>query len=180
MKKISIMLLAALMLFAFVVCNPDETGDEPAALAVDEAAQADQVLGTQAASLFVEEDGYAIATDNKVTATLKNDVTGVTGYPVETVTAGYFLPVKVTTDFGTGDNAKADIKVVVAGLDELDPTTVTFKGVEKNGFVLIYLGDDIATMTNVKATLTATNAASEKWEVVLDLSQVKAAAGQTE
>ena len=185
MKKISIMLLAALMLFAFVACNPDENGDKAGTLTVAKAAATDTVFGKDAtaktADKFVQDTGYAIGTDNKVTAKLVKveEAEKLTGYPITGVETGYFLPVKVTTDFGTGDNAKADIKVVVSGITALTSnTTATFEDVAKDGFVLIYLGSDISTMTNAKATLTATNAANEKWEVVLDLSGVEAATTQ--
>ena len=89
MKKISIMLLTALMLFAFVACEND--GDKDAAALVVASVDANTVI-----------DGNTFATavtvsNNKVTTTLAEISTAWDDFGAETAGTGYFLPLTITT-----------------------------------------------------------------------------------
>ena len=103
MKKISIMLLAALMLFAFVACD-DKTGDDAAeAASLQVATLAKEYLGKDAAALGTIE----IAADGKVTGNLK-ELTGFKEFnsTVEDEQSGYYLGFSIKDAEKYGENAK--------------------------------------------------------------------------
>ena len=116
MKKIAIMLLAALMLFAFVAC--DNTGDEPEVSDVA-AAMTGKLTEKDGIALDIAtiQEGLTIAKDGKVTGTLKY----VDGTDISTA-----------LDFKNNSNYFAAIKFTVAQKDGKDQT-IYVKGTATNG-----------------------------------------------
>ena len=116
MKKIAIMLLAALMLFAFVAC--DNTTDEPevsdVAAAMTGAIDLDGEAGNKTIDASKLQDGLTIAKDGKVTGTVKyydgNELDSL-GFDAE---SHYFVAIKFTVDEGdtiyVKGNAEAESK----------------------------------------------------------------------
>ena len=161
MKKIAIMLLAALMLFAFVACDDTTKTDEGAALKVSALAEGDKYLERTAA----DYGDYTI-TDGKVEGTLYK-ITDFSEFNTanEAEQSGYYLAFKLTdyddlkngkmTFYKDGKETKKDIAVDefnVFRVEDADATTGTA---------------DFATW---KVTVTS---GDETYSVTFDLSKVK-------
>ena len=93
MKKISIMLLAALMLFAFVACDDNGKDDDALKLQLAVASQQATVGGKQVSAL---QDAQAKIENEVVTATPAKIESAWTEFGAENNT-GYFLAFKVTS-----------------------------------------------------------------------------------
>ena len=158
MKKISIMLLAALMLFAFVACE-DNTGDDVAdAATLQVTTLAKAYLGKTAADLGTIE----IAADGKVTGSLK-EVKDFKDFntAVAEEQSGYYLGFSIKDASKYGDSAK----LYFYKTDSSDKTTVSefnlFGADGKSGTA----DDNVENIFRVaKADKTAT---AKSWKVVV-------------
>ena len=147
MKKISIMLLAALMLFAFVACE-DNTGDDVAdAATLQVTTLAKEYLGQTAAKLGTIE----IAADGKVTGSLSK-IEDFTQFGAGDLASGYYLGFSIT-DAATkyGDTAKLYFYKTV------DDTTTS-----SDAFVLKDNPDNIFRVADASG-----QALADSWKVVV-------------
>ena len=101
MKKIAIMLLAALMLFAFVAC--DNTGDEPEVSEVAKAMTGEfsQTGVEDKITISAIQENLTIAKDGKVSGTLKEyTIDNEWGYEAEDK---YFAAIELTVTLDEGE-----------------------------------------------------------------------------
>ena len=163
MKKISIMLLAALMLFAFVACE-DKGGDPATTLSLSAPAGTKAVFGETVADFVTIDEAtnkFAV-TEGAVDATLKKITTEfASGIGTPAVKTGYFLPLAynvtltdsatVTVTYGTeaDDKLVADIDdtndVLLIAVD--DGTTVNQAAVTAMTAVKVEIKDGDTTYT---------------------------------
>ena len=177
MKKISIMLLAALMLFAFVACDNDGNKDEAEALTFGTYTGADVLAEATEGdtTLKVSDLAANVSVANGVVTAELNNVSENQLLPT-TAKKGYFLPLLVTNNLG--EEAQLTVKkgTETTAVDaKLVKTVVEGNATAKN-YVVIYVaadtGVEASDIANDSYTITITNKANEKFEGTVKLTSV--------
>ena len=163
MKKISIMLLAALMLFAFVAC--EENGDkDAAALVVANVAASTEIGGNTFAAVTVS--------NNKVTATLAEISTEWADFGTGTDATGYFLPLTITTP------ASVENATVTAKMGDTTPTAKIFtegEGSSAKNYVVVKVAEAAETSADALKALDlelTLKVGEDSYKATLDLAEV--------
>ena len=174
MKKISIMLLAALMLFAFVACENNGDDDAKAALQVEAINSKITEVGTS--DVAVTSIGAKFGTDGKLAAT---ELTAVSEWATDfgtTPAKGYFLAMGVKTDVGTGATVTAKNGTTEYEAIILEDVEGTENAKQDILVIQVQSGEAVAADDvmegNCVVTVTTKGDAPETYELTLDLTKV--------
>ena len=146
MKKISIMLLAALMLFAFVACEPDTEEPAEATLVTPLAGTDKAIVGETEVTVSNLQENVKILADGTVEGTLKYYEVGE-GWDVADETEGLYLAVELNLEAG-------DKYQVVNPNSEGAKDGKEIEVTAEDNTLMIYLGKTKESVQDSKVTIT--------------------------